>query len=417
MPHGTETTTDEQRESSFVKDEAWQRKYKDIVLVPCKPITTDILTSLYRREGICNDEEDLLPFVKATHRRFVLSCFERDARIIDKIIARHDTMFTLASYFQIPAGHGVVNILHQYLKVSSESSAGEDGIDSARALDQLVCEMIMVFRDRCEMMKFLLGEIRRWGGMQLLNHVFFERTGRVKWMPEASSAVPSPVRQTFFHTVQASSSSFSVQHIQPADSTAAPDAAPQPAVASIFNTGLETLIESIMRLSVSGPAPIRNDMDEFGNIGGMGLQRRPRHNEMPISAPIPHRDHLNQREIPIARRWTVVREPENQHKDAMPYSGRAFTEQDWDLGPIIWRCALCEHQWYTVNDLEHRDEGIICQHCNHPLSKFDRQSLYNAPAKQLAKSPPASNLDYLPRAPFAPLPVLMKHLWFLFIRS
>ena len=105
MPHGIENRTEEQRESSFVKDEAWQRKYKDIVLVPCKPITTDILTSLYRREGICNDDKDLLPFVKAKHRRFVLSCFERDARIIDKIIARHDTMFTLASYFQIPAHH------------------------------------------------------------------------------------------------------------------------------------------------------------------------------------------------------------------------------------------------------------------------------------------------------------------------
>ena len=85
--------------------------------------------------------------------------------------------------------------------MSSESSAGEDGIDSARALDQLVGAMRMVFKDRCEMVKFLLGEIRRWTGKQLLNHVFFERTGRVKWMPEASSVVPSPVRQTFFPTV------------------------------------------------------------------------------------------------------------------------------------------------------------------------------------------------------------------------
>ena len=83
-----------------------------------------------------------------------------------------------------------------------------------------------------------------------------------------------------------------------------------------------------MRLSVFGPAPIRNDIDEFWNIGGMGLQRRPRYNEMPISAPIPLRDLLNQREIPIARRWTVVREPENPHKDAMPYSGGPFIEPD-----------------------------------------------------------------------------------------
>ena len=115
-------------------------------------------------------------------------------------------MFTLASYFQIPADHGVVNILHQYLKVSSESSAGEDGIDSARALDQLVGAMRMVSKDRCEMVKFLLGELRRWQRKQLLNHVFFERTGKVKWMLEASSAVPSQHLQTFFPTVQATSS-------------------------------------------------------------------------------------------------------------------------------------------------------------------------------------------------------------------
>ena len=37
--------------------------------------------------------------------------------------------------------------------MSSESSAGEDGIDSTRALDQLVSAMRMVFKDRCEMMK------------------------------------------------------------------------------------------------------------------------------------------------------------------------------------------------------------------------------------------------------------------------
>ena len=78
-------------------------------------------------------------------------------------------MFTLASYFEIPADHQVINILHKYLKVSSESSAGEDGIDSTRALDQLVGAMNMVFRDRCEMMKFLFGELRRWQRKQLLN--------------------------------------------------------------------------------------------------------------------------------------------------------------------------------------------------------------------------------------------------------
>ena len=124
---------------------------------------------------------------------------------------------------------------------------------------------------------------------------------------------------------------------------------------------------------------------------------------MPISAPLPPRDHQNKREFPIARRWTVVHEPASPHRNAVHYGGRPFTEQDWDLGPTIWRCALCEYQWYTVDDLEHRDEGVICPQCNNPLSKFDRPSLYRAPAKQLAKSPPASYLNYLPRVPFAPI--------------
>ena len=166
---------------------------------------------------------------------------------------------------------------------------------------------------------------------------------------------------------------------------------------------METLVEALLRLAVSGAAPIKNDIDEYGDIGGIGLQRRPNYNEMPISAPIPPRDLLLQREIPSARRWTVVHEPKNPHKDATLYSWRPLTEQDCDLGPKIWRCVLCEYQWYNVIDLEHRIEGVICPHCDHPLSKFDRPSWYTAPVAQPAKSPPASNLHYLPREPFAPI--------------
>ena len=177
MLHGTENTTEDQRSSPFIRDDAWQQKYRDIVLRPCSPIDIDILTSLYRRDGLCTNDDELLPFVRAKHRRFVLSCFERDARIMDKIIARHDTMFTVASYFDIPLDHQVVNVLHQYLKASSESSAGEDGIEDIRALDQLVAAIKIVFQDRCEMIKFLFGELRQWQGGQLLNQVFFERTG------------------------------------------------------------------------------------------------------------------------------------------------------------------------------------------------------------------------------------------------
>ena len=75
---------------------------------------------------------------------------------MDKILARHDTLFTLASYFHIPADHGIINILHQYLKVESESSAGEDGIENTRALDQLVGATRVVFKDKCAMMTFII---------------------------------------------------------------------------------------------------------------------------------------------------------------------------------------------------------------------------------------------------------------------
>ena len=111
MPHGSESTTEELRSSPFIRDSAWQQKHRDTVLKPCTPVDIDILTSLYRREGLCTNTVELRPFVRAKHRRFVLLCFERDARIMDKILARHDIMFTLASYFEIPADHQVVNVL------------------------------------------------------------------------------------------------------------------------------------------------------------------------------------------------------------------------------------------------------------------------------------------------------------------
>ena len=141
------------------------------------------------------------------------------------------------------------------------------------------------------------------------------------------------------------------------------------------------MVESIMRLSVIGPAPIKNDIDEVGLLGGIGSQRRPKYNEMPIRAPLPPRDHQNKREFPVALRWTIVHEPASPHKNAVHYGGTPFNEQDLDLGPTIWRCALCEYQWYIVDDLERRDEGIVCPHCNLPLSKFNRPYWYRAPVE------------------------------------
>ena len=76
---------------------------------------------------------------------------------MDTVLAKHDTLFTLASYFRIPADHGILNFLHQYLQMESESSDGEDGIENTRALDQILGAILVVFKDRSAMLKFLFG--------------------------------------------------------------------------------------------------------------------------------------------------------------------------------------------------------------------------------------------------------------------
>ena len=86
-------------------------------------------------------------------------------------------------------------------------------------------------------MKMLLGEFQRCGGRQYLNQVYFERTGRVKWLPEASDAVPTQIRHTFFPTANSSS--------RPVVLLAEPDgetnAVPQPELPSPASTNVVTL--------------------------------------------------------------------------------------------------------------------------------------------------------------------------------
>ena len=284
--------------------------------------------------------------------------------------------------------------------MESESSAGDDGIENIRALDQLLGATRVVFKDKSAMMKFLFGEFRRWGGRQLLNHVYFERTGRVKWMPEASDAVPVPVRHTFFHTAISSSRPL-VQLAEPdgeTDATPDPDAVPQPELPSpaatrVFNLGLETTVEFIMRLSTTGPAPVENDIDDAGLVGGIGSQRRPKPNEMSMIAPLPPRDLQHRRGCIIPHSWTIVNEPTQPHTHASHYGGVPLTMQDLDIGQIIWRCMLCEYQWYTVEGLEMRDDNTICPHCGIPITKLDRPPWYTEPVKHFAKAPPVSVLN------------------------
>ena len=155
-------------------------KHNNIVLRSCTPTDKAILHGLYRRPELCEDDDSCIPWIKAKHRRYVLTSFERDAKAIRKVLTKHDTLFTLSAYLNFPADYRIVNVLHQYLRSSADVTAGEDGLDNTRSLDQLVAVVKEMFQDRCTMLNFIFGELRRWGGRQFLNLVFFERTGKVK---------------------------------------------------------------------------------------------------------------------------------------------------------------------------------------------------------------------------------------------
>ena len=80
-------------------------------------------------------------------------------------------------------------------------------------------------------------------------------------------------------------------------------------------------------------------------------------------------------------------------QECVYYEGLPLTMQDWDLGPVIYRCITCEYQWYTVAELEVRDGYTICPHCDTPITKLDRPHWYTEPVTVPAKAPPASHVD------------------------
>ena len=166
---------------------------------------------------------------------------------------KHDTLFTLSAYFDFLADHRIVNVLHQYLRSSADVTAGEDGLDNTRPLDQLVAVVKEIFQDRCTMIKFLFGEFRRWQGRQFLNQVLVGRTCRVKWMPETSDSALRQPLQTFFHTVEATSLSSTEPN-------------PRPSVINVFKPCLDNTVEALMRLAVAGAAPLNTDVEDFGTI-------------------------------------------------------------------------------------------------------------------------------------------------------
>ena len=118
---------------------------------------------MYHRLGFCLAKEDAVPWSMARHRFVFLCPLKADVPAMRHVIMSHDALFTLARNYPMNADHDIEYIYHQYLVANhaGNSSKAEMGIDGVRAVEQLLGCAHTIFRDRREMMPFLVGELRR----------------------------------------------------------------------------------------------------------------------------------------------------------------------------------------------------------------------------------------------------------------
>ena len=88
---------------------------------------------------------------------------EADVTAMRQVLVSRETLFTLTRNYPMEAEHDIEYSYPQYLVVNhaGNSSKTEVGIDSVRAVEQLLGCAHTIFRDRREMMSFLVGELRR----------------------------------------------------------------------------------------------------------------------------------------------------------------------------------------------------------------------------------------------------------------
>ena len=157
MPHNEEASTQDLRDNNPFIDAAWKETHKNTILRHCSAVNKAIIHSLYRRLGLCEDDNLVNPWVMSKHRRVCLASYERDVKAIHKLLFKHDTLFTLARHYDLPADHNIVNVLHQHLVSSTNNSSGIDGLDDTRPLDQIVCVLKAIFEDSRAIHTFLFG--------------------------------------------------------------------------------------------------------------------------------------------------------------------------------------------------------------------------------------------------------------------
>ena len=98
MPHNEEASTLDLLEHILFIDDAWKEKHQKTLLRPCSLMDKAIIHSLYRRLGLCEDDNLVNPWVMYKHRRVCLASYERDVKAMRKLLLRHDTLFTFARH-------------------------------------------------------------------------------------------------------------------------------------------------------------------------------------------------------------------------------------------------------------------------------------------------------------------------------
>ena len=112
---------------------------------------------------------------------------------------------------------------------------------------------------------------------------------------------------------------------------------PRPAVTYVFNPGIENTVEALMRLAVAGAAPQNTDVEDLCPVGRMfGFHMQVRYidavQDAIPGAPLPPRELLRP---PARRRYTLVREVDKPHENAVPFYNIALIPQDWEVSANI----------------------------------------------------------------------------------
>ena len=106
----------------------------------------------------------------------------------------------------------------------------------------------------------------------------------------------------------------------------------------MFNPGVETIIEAIMRLGVIWLVPDTNVIYDIGCVGRIFGYHRKVHwietDQGPVPGPpIPPREIQQPR---LRRRYTLVKRVASPHANAVPYDNTAPSNEDWAISVDIW---------------------------------------------------------------------------------